>query len=559
MKKIICLLVALITSAALIPTYAEAAEYIKIEAENYDPDSEKGDFKEYASAGASNGTVMLINSGINESTLDYSVDIPKSCNYDVWILSCPTLNYLSPLDWKFDDEEYKRNKTTIESVIYRSIFGVGMGWTKLGTEKLEEGAHKMSLKVKDKRSSTGNDMFYIADLIVLSPSAWKWAPDASVDSEPTDAGFKGMWIEAEKFSKAEGFAVSQAAGASGGSYVSIINTKEEEDRKLEYEIAAPNNDDYDIYILGAPVAPYISPIKYSFGGGEEKTAKNSEIKRVYTTPTAIPVSWYKLNEEPVAMEKDTEYTLAFSVESERTAAGGGYVNAIDAIVVTPSKTGLALYGGEETDNMLARDITEIDKQQLSEAMDIYETDKDFKLPTASFSGYTESKWESKDGAVEISDKTAIIHRKVGEDIAAKLGLTVWWKQNPNIVSAAEKEIVIKKAEKFEVNNGTLTYADGSAIGEKLINGATVAASAEITNNREISDCAVMMVVYFGKDGIMEKISVENIELDAGTSAIANAVLKLPDDTENGYAEAYVWDNFKDMNLLGIIFRTGDGK
>ncbi len=374
---------------------ASAAEsgMLRIEAENCTSNS--GDFKKVYYDKASGGALMRTAYGSQASQLDYAISAAATDYYDIWILANPKARNVSPLDWKTDSEAAVTNTAAAAVSAYKgeSSAHADIKWTKLGKKKITEGNHTISMIVDKGRDLEDHAYYFSLDCIVIVPTTWRWYPTEGSIKTPEKPLYDGMWLEGEDYIQSAGFKIYNHEAASGSAGMTVEKATGIAERYLTYSVNAEKDGEYDIYVLGAPVANYISPLNIKWDSETAKKATGKSLKNVYTAPGGIPVVWYQLGTK--SMVKGTGYKLTLSVETERSAAGGGYVQIIDSIVVLPHGKSLSVSSAAAGNTCLASDAASIDKSQIV----IDETKPENVLPQIGFSGNSKITYTTEGEAV----------------------------------------------------------------------------------------------------------------------------------------------------------------
>ncbi len=120
------------------------------------------------------------------ASLLYDLQVPVVGDYDIWVLGTPgNTDYVSKYQWRYDNQEFSENTGSFtQYALTADIRQAGMGWSKLGSCFLTEGAHVLEFLVDQKREIRNDFYYHALDCIAVVPAAWQWAPDGL--SRPVD-------------------------------------------------------------------------------------------------------------------------------------------------------------------------------------------------------------------------------------------------------------------------------------------------------------------------------------------------------------------------------------
>lgn len=120
------------------------------------------------------GKIMQVRGVYDEATIKYAYSVPKTDEYDIWVLSNTTnVAHLSEFFYSFDGEESVAHSTGIDETLW-DYYGQSNGWSKLTTRILPGGTGNIDISFF--KRSMDDETIGDIDTILIVPSVWKWQP-----------------------------------------------------------------------------------------------------------------------------------------------------------------------------------------------------------------------------------------------------------------------------------------------------------------------------------------------------------------------------------------------
>ena len=319
---------------------------------------------------------------------------------------------------------------------------------------------------------------------------------------------------------------------------------------MTYNFTLDTAQAYDVWYLGTPTeANYLSQMQWGLDSNAVTTA--SRIGDFYPEYDCLSLSlgWQKIAVEQTIDAGAHTLQLKFVPRADQL-----HYTRADAVAVIPSAWG---WEPEETVPS-QRTCAMLDAfQAYNHFADRYAAgvDENLDFDTAKI-GSAGSVYTYTSKTPEVVTDTGIITRPgIGEPAAGgSVSITA---QNADEVSDEfEWYLTVLPAGKYDVQDFKMAYTNGQDVGDGLIPGQTVQASASVrlTDPQEQGDAVVVLALY-SPDGRLENMDIGALTA-TGEFQTVSAAVDLPDTELSGYTlKAFLWDGFTGLTPIKRCLRN----
>lgn len=353
LKKLGALLLSLCMLLACMPQMMASAEtsgWINIEAESGDYPSI---YRKASNTLTSGGEYIEVSGSSftaeTDATVDWSFDVEKAGNYDVWVLMTKFAGATSVSQpaWGIDSAASTANTgTEISGAVYNLAYASGFSgytrdfvWVKLETGHNFTAATHTIQFVPQLSTLYTTRLLAGLDVIRVVPSAWNWTPEANLDDPTIQEWFD---VQAEDGTGWVKGSVTTNAAASGGKYVGYDVDRETdgESETITMTFEAPITETYDMWMIaGQSNINSVAQISISLDGNtytqpEILPDNNTLYSHWNSVGWSQPMFWQKTGSS-IALEAGKTYTMTATIPAS-SSGSGGWLHALDVIRFVPS-------------------------------------------------------------------------------------------------------------------------------------------------------------------------------------------------------------------------------
>ena len=341
-RKMLGLLLAISMVSAILPVAVMATpvtdgHYIKLE--ELDNNGRNG-FTQNNSVAAMSGGKVRVNWDSNnvDHYLDFSVDIPETGNYKIWVHGgTSNNNYVSPSKLVLDDTT-DLNWETIQNSVQETGMSFRTAYHCVSAY-LTAGTHTIKYVLTSARPSGDGNYAGAFDFMIIIPADdYTWAP--SITDLPVEKIYStNAWIEGESYTRSNYTSTKSGDGSdiafSGNSILKLGSSSTQGYSEYDVELQVGT---YDIYVRGGDNfnnGTWTSNVTPSVDG----TVKAYTLVAYEGWPkwdgktNNYDQGWVKVSD--VALTKGT-HTIRWEYLDSRVSSPTYYAGGIDCIAIVPS-------------------------------------------------------------------------------------------------------------------------------------------------------------------------------------------------------------------------------
>lgn len=206
--------------------YRNSSEYARIDYSNV---TDSQNVTSINTADSVAGNVYCVNGENENASIRYTYSIPKTNEYDIWILSNRTdVDYLSKFLYSIDGEDSKEYSNTIDEAVWTNYMEISAGWSKLTTKTLAGGTGTIDISFIDR--VINNQKVGAVDTIFIVPAEWQWTPKKN--AKPYNTAL----IDAEIVSASAGNYEIERNSQVSVSFETVLNEVNSSDIRFEAEL-----------------------------------------------------------------------------------------------------------------------------------------------------------------------------------------------------------------------------------------------------------------------------------------------------------------------------------
>lgn len=502
-----------------IPSQQPIPEYIKLGASEFTTASG------YTNAGGTMKLDAYASAFAETPKLTYDFVVANTAPYDIWI-NCGNGNNSSwyPNAYAIGTNapqiiRAQANGASTGVVNMFSAVNVDLAWKKVDTVQLRKG-RTLTLSLTPGGQDSFGRYWSTFKEIAIVPAAWNWSPNQSATPCQIENN-NIIWVEAESMpgltSQME--PLKKETASSGAVLYKL--TSEATNISADRVVTIPKAGDYSIYALASnPAVTVYTDFKVGIDGTYTNATQMPGFT-AYTNPydlgNGINITWLKLGDVNLSA---SAHSIGFACDE--TGADGRYIFGMDAFMLVPKNDSIDL-----TDLSVEDGIVALQKSALKLADDLNNVTADLTLPTV-LANETTVTWASDNAAIDAA--TGAVTRGT-TDQAVTLTATFSWL---NAGTTYTRDVTYNVTVPGEA---PYTVADFAVDGE-LVAGATLTASATVTNNTEAEASAILAIaLYKGNDIILVDVDIKGYT--DGTAYSAS--ITLPDDITGCTVKTILWD------------------
>ena len=338
-RKMLGIILAISMLCAILPVAVMAepttdGHYIKLEeADNVGRDG----FSQDNSVAAMSGGKVRVNWNTGGGYLTFSVNIPETGNYDIWVRGgTSNNNYVSPSKLVLDDTT-DLNWETISGSKQETSMNFPTAYHCV-TTNLTAGTHTIKYVLTSARPSDSTNYAGAFDFMLIIPVVgYDWTPSA--DGLPTERTYNKNfnadgygWFQAEDYSARNGFGSSVSnENFVGGTAYGLANANSGT-YYVDFYMNVPRTAKYDVWVNGTdPDYEWCSPAKLVIDGTEYTT--NAISSRL--SQSSYIFQWRKATITLTA----GKHNLRYLINASRSAGSTYYIGVLDVICIVPNSWG----------------------------------------------------------------------------------------------------------------------------------------------------------------------------------------------------------------------------